>query len=84
MQVKSSQDRATADVWLDRLTDKGYEAFIVGAHIRGRTWYRVRVGNFATRQEAEKVRQTLESEEGFSDAFVAAGSADNAIVSRSR
>jgi cell division septation protein DedD len=84
VQVKASPDRATAGVWLDRLTDKGYEAFIVDADIRGRTWYRVRVGNFATRQEAEKVRQTLEAEEGFSDAFLAAGNADRSVVSRSR
>jgi septal ring-binding cell division protein DamX len=84
IQVKASPDRAIASGWLDRLTKKGYQAFIVEADIRGQTWYRVRVGNFGAWQEAERARKTLESEEGFSDAFVAAGSADHAMVSRGR
>jgi cell division protein FtsN len=84
VQVTSSPDRATAGVWRERLTNKGYEAFIVESEINGRIWYRVRVGSFATGQEAESARQTLEANEGFSDAFVVAGNANNAAVSRSR
>jgi cell division septation protein DedD len=70
VQVKASADKGSADVWMDRLKTKGYKAFVVEADIQGRTWYRVRVGSFDTRQEAEKLRQVLDSQEGFSDAFL--------------
>lgn len=70
IQVKASADRGSADVWVDRLKAKGYNAFIVEADVQGRTWYRVRVGSFDSRQEAETLRKMLDSQEGFSDAFL--------------
>jgi DedD protein len=71
VQVKSSANKNSADVWVDRLKTKGYNAFVVEADIQGSTWYRVRVGPFDTRQDAETLRKVLESKEGFSDAFLA-------------
>lgn len=71
VQVKSSPDKKYADSWADRLKTKGYDAFVVDADIKGQTWYRVRVGHFAARQEAEALRTTLESKEGLSGSFLA-------------
>jgi DedD protein len=70
VQVKSSPDKKFADLWADRLKTKGYDAFVVSADIKGQTWYRVRVGHLAARQEAQALRSTLESQEGLSDAFL--------------
>ena len=70
VQVKSSPDKKFADIWADRLKTKGYDAFVVEADIKGQTWYRVRVGHLAARQEADALRTTLESQEGLSGAFL--------------
>ena len=70
VQVKSSPGKKIADIWADRLKTKGYDAFVVETDIKGQTWYRVRVGRLATRQEAEALRSTLESQEGLSGAFL--------------
>jgi cell division protein FtsN len=53
------------------LKTKGYDAFIVAADVHGKTWYRVRVGPFDNRQEAESMRKLLDTREGFGDAFLA-------------
>ncbi len=71
VQIKSSPDKKFADNWADRLKAKGYDAFVVDADVKGQTWYRVRVGHFAAREEAEALRATLESKEGLSGSFVA-------------
>lgn len=71
VQIKSSPDKKFADNWADRLKAKGYDAFVVDADVKGQTWYRVRVGHFAAREEAEALRSTLESKGGLSGSFVA-------------
>jgi len=70
VQVKSSVKKEHANHWVDRLNSKGYKAFLVEADVEGRTWYRVRVGPFNDREEAETLRQTLQVKEGISDAFL--------------
>ena len=70
IQVKSSTDKAFADQWVDRLKTKGHEAYIVEADVKGQTWYRVRVGQLNTRQEAEVLQSALESQEGLSGTFL--------------
>jgi cell division septation protein DedD len=70
VQVKSSPDKKYADTWADRLKAKGYDAFVVEGDVKGQTWYRVRVGHFAARQEAEALRTALESREGLSGGWV--------------
>jgi cell division septation protein DedD len=71
VQVKSSPDKKFADRWVERLKTKGYDAFVVGADVKGQTWYRVRVGHFAAREEAEALRTNLESKEGLKGSFLA-------------
>jgi cell division septation protein DedD len=72
VQALASTDRQIANVELGRLKAKGYEAFLVEATIKGQTWYRVRIGNFASRLEAESFRVGLRDKEAMRDAFVAA------------
>ena len=71
IQVKAAPDKSSADLWAALLKTKGYDAFIVEADINGKTWYRVRVGPFDNRQQAETMRKILDAREGFSDAFLA-------------
>jgi cell division septation protein DedD len=70
VQIKSSPDRKFADTWADRLKAKGYDAFVARGDVKGQTWYRVRVGHFAARADAEALRTTLESHEGLSGGFL--------------
>jgi cell division septation protein DedD len=70
VQIKSSPDKKFADNWVNRLKAKGYDAFAVEGDVKGRTWYRVRVGRFTARDEAEALRGTLESNERLSGSFV--------------
>ena len=70
VQIKSSPDRKFADTWADRLKAKGYDAFVAQGEVKGQTWYRVRVGHFAARADAEALRTTLESKEGLSGGFL--------------
>ncbi|MCF8259187.1 MAG: SPOR domain-containing protein [Melioribacteraceae bacterium] len=54
-QVASFSSKSVAEKERDRIQRLGYNAFIVDAYIEKfqSTWYRVRVGGFKTRQEAE-------------------------------
>ena len=48
---------------VERLKEKGYDAYMVVSNIKGRTWHRVRVGRFATRDEAKKAQEELQTKE---------------------
>jgi cell division septation protein DedD len=62
-----------AVVWMEKLNAKGYDAFVVEAEIAGKRWYRVRLGAFKTRGEAETLAALVRQKEGLRDAFVAGG-----------
>lgn len=60
VQVMSVKTKDIADAEVGRLAAKGYKAFVVTANLPGKgTWYRVRVGNFKTIEEAGKVAARL-------------------------
>lgn len=71
VQLLATADQQLANDWLNKLKAKGYEAFVVVAEVKGQTWHRLRIGNFATRQEAEALRLALQAKEGFRDAYIA-------------
>jgi cell division septation protein DedD len=71
VQASATTDKNDAKALLDHLKAKGYDAFIVEAEVKGHNWYRIRVGNLPSRQEAEVLGKTLQSKEGFRDAFIA-------------
>ena len=53
-----------------RAKAKGYKAYMVETERDGQTWYRVRVGRFATRSDAEALRGILASREAYRSPFV--------------
>lgn len=53
-----------------RTKARGYKAYMVETERDGQTWYRVRVGRFATRGEAEALRGILASREGYRSSFI--------------
>ena len=65
IQVAALRERAEADALVARLKSKGYAAYLVASLTGQPTGFRVRVGKFKTRTEAEKVAARLEREEQF-------------------
>ncbi|MGH9163625.1 MAG: SPOR domain-containing protein [Vicinamibacteraceae bacterium] len=63
VQVAALSERDEAEVVAKRLQSKGYLAFLVGPSGGGATMYRVRVGNYKDRAEAERVMRRLAQEE---------------------
>lgn len=48
-----------------KLKDKGYDAYVVPTSIKGRDWYRVRVGRLETLEEAKTLQEKLKARENF-------------------
>ncbi len=69
VQVNSYPDEKSANDLIDRLKNKGYNAFVTEANIKGKAWYRVRVGPFASREEAVKTEAALKNNENYPKAF---------------
>ena len=59
VQVFSSSDRAQAERVVDRLTGGGERAFLSPVEVGGQTMYRVRIGPFGDRGEAEEVAERV-------------------------
>jgi cell division septation protein DedD len=70
VQVNATKDEATADRLVARLTELGYQSFIVRVRLADETWYRVRVGRFPTMEAATAVVMRLKNEERYSRAFL--------------
>ena len=71
LQLSASQDRAEADRYMAKLRDRGYAPYVIEAQVPGRgTWYRVRMGSFATREAAGRYLQDFRRETQL-EAFVA-------------
>ena len=51
------------------LTDKGYDAYVVPVEVKGKAWYRVRVGHFSTREKAKELQDTMVKKENFNTAI---------------
>lgn len=72
VQVTATTDAANAEAIAARLRSRGYDAYTIKAPNRGQLWYRVRVGRFATRAEAQQTESKLKTVESLSGAFVTA------------
>lgn len=83
VQAVATTSKVIAVDWLDKLKAKNYSAFVAKAEINGQTWYRVRVGHFQIKAEAESLRATLQTEEGFHDAFIAASTKSEPLAALS-
>ena len=69
VQVNAFPDENSAKIWVDRLKNKGYNAYVTEVRVKDKVWYRVRVGHYDSRAEAEKVEETLKNKENFAKAF---------------
>ena len=56
VQIASFSAQSEAETKSTELQNKGYKAFIVPALIKGKNWYRVSVGLFASEKEAKEYR----------------------------
>ena len=65
VQVASLRSRGEADAIAKRLSSKGFPSFVTTPGSNGPKVFRVRVGKYADRQEAETVARKLEKEEQF-------------------
>jgi cell division septation protein DedD len=65
VQVVSLQDRAGANAIARRLAAKGYPAFVLDPAAGGPRIYRVQVGGFADKNDAEQASRRLERDEQF-------------------
>jgi DedD protein len=63
VQVAAYQAKVDASSVRDRLVRKGYPAFVTEATTSAGTWFRVRVGGYPTRDEAQAVATRLKREE---------------------
>ena len=65
VQIAALNVRSEADAIAKRLTSKGYAAYVVTPQNGSPSVFRVRVGKFGTRREAESVAARLQKEEQF-------------------
>jgi cell division septation protein DedD len=65
VQVASLRSRGEADAIAKRLSSKGFPSFVTTPGSSGPKVFRVRVGKYADRREAETVARKLEKEEQF-------------------
>jgi len=71
VQISAAPTKNVADQLVQQLKTKGYDGYVVKAHVKGQTYYRVRVGRFPKREEAESTRQSLALHGSYQGAFVA-------------
>ena len=65
MQIAALNVRSEADAIAKRLTSKGYAAYVLTPASGTPQVYRVRIGKFGSRREAETIATKLEKEEQF-------------------
>src|SRR5207247_1984699 len=65
VQIAALNVRSEADAIAKRLSSKGYAAYVISPANGTPAVYRVRVGKFPTRREAETVAARLQKEEQF-------------------
>jgi len=65
IQVAALRERGDADAIVKRLAQKGYTAYVLAPAKGAPTVYRVRVGKFKDRREADTVAARLQKEEQF-------------------
>jgi cell division septation protein DedD len=66
VQVAALRDRTEADAIVRRLAERGYQAFVVNPVPGKPPVYKVQVGRFAERADADKTAARLKSQEQFS------------------
>jgi cell division septation protein DedD len=64
IQLAALDERARAEDMVRKLSDRGVDAYLQEAVVKGKTFYRVRCGKFVTKEEANAYAQKLPKEAG--------------------
>ena len=67
VQVNAFQQEADARSLAKKLTEKGYDAYVIPN--KNQTWFRVRVGRFASKDETQQLLEKLKTQERFTSAM---------------
>jgi cell division protein FtsN len=67
VQVNAFQQEADARSLAKKLTEKGYDAYVTPN--KNQTWFRVRVGRFASKDETQELLEKLKTKEKFTSAM---------------
>lgn len=70
IQVGSYKNRNRAEMLNSKLSENGFEGRILTNIINGQTYYRVRIGPYTAKQEAEKFLDWVKSLEGMADSYI--------------
>ncbi|MDQ3010583.1 MAG: SPOR domain-containing protein [Acidobacteriota bacterium] len=70
IQIAAFSDQGQANDRVSRLRQSGVEARIVQAEVAGRTWYRVQIGGFKSREEASKHANQLKAQGAVQDFII--------------
>ncbi len=71
VQIAAAPAKNIADSLAQQLKTKGYDGYVLQAEVRGQTFFRVRVGRFASQEEAESLRRLLAGEGDYRAAYLA-------------
>jgi cell division septation protein DedD len=69
VQVNAYGNEKDAQALAKKLKDKGYDSYVTFTTIKGRAWYRVRVGRLETREQAQALQETLKQKEDLSNSI---------------
>jgi cell division septation protein DedD len=70
VQVNATPDEKAAQRLVERLKQKGYDAYTVTMNQNGRNWYRVRVGHFSALSQAKEMLEEMQNKENFKGIIV--------------
>ncbi len=59
VQVFSGKSYQEAKRILDKIREEGYPAYVINLKLNDETWYRLRIGSYLSKEEAEKVGQEV-------------------------
>lgn len=69
VQINSYQNEKDARALAKKLKDKGYDAYVATTKIKGRPWFRVRVGHLETREQAQALQESLKQKENLTQSI---------------
>ena len=70
VQVGAMKDKSLADAMVSKLKKIGYSAYIASSESSGKTWHKVRLGTFSSKEDARKEAARIEKNEGMSATVV--------------
>jgi cell division septation protein DedD len=71
VEANPTRSQYEAQALADQLRRRGYDVALTHVVRDGETWYRIRVGRYATSEQASQVMRRLREQEGVTHAFVA-------------